>query len=147
MPYKLLATIASAGFLSALICHVMALVGTEPPGGQRVMIVLHIGIFPLWFLLIISVNRTKSTTGSASLNHLFAELPKWVRTLSGLVTAYAVVNFIYFLYQTSQYPKHQVPFLVQLRGFSGHWMIFYGISATGFLGLERLAQKQKDQTR
>ena len=96
MPYKLLATIAFAGFLAALLCHVMALLGIEPPGGRIVMIPLHIGIFPLWFLLIISANRTKPTTGRANLDHLFAEVPKWVRWVSGLVAAYAIVNFIYF---------------------------------------------------
>jgi len=147
MPYKFLATVAFAGFLAALACHIMALLGIEPPGGQRVMIFLHVGIFPLWFLLIISANRTRSTTGRANLDHLFAEVPKWVRSVFKLVVAYAVVNFIYFIYRTSQYPKHQVPFLVELRGFSGHWMIFYGISAIGFFGLHRFTQKRKNQTR
>jgi hypothetical protein len=147
MPYKLLAIIAFTGFLAALLCHVMALLGIEPPGGEDVMIPLHIGIFPLWFLLIISANGTGSSTGRANMDRLFAEVPKWIRRASGFVAGYAVVNFIYFIYRTSQYPKHKVPFLVVLRGFSGHWMIFYGLSAMGFLGLDRFTRKQKNQTR
>ena len=54
--------------------------------------------------------------------------------------AYALVNFVVFVVMTTHYPKHQVPVWLELRGFSGHWMMFYCVALAGFIGRRRLSR-------
>jgi hypothetical protein len=142
MGYFFLAAAASAGFLASLACHLMGWLQIEPPWGKSVF-VLHIGIFLVWFPLVIMANRTMPKPGRNNFEHLVAALPKWVQPVFTILFVYALLNFVYFIYCSTQYPKHQVPFYVELRGFSGHWMMFYGIAAIGFVALSRLAPKPK----
>jgi hypothetical protein len=142
MGYLLLAVVASAGFLASVICHLMGWLHMEPPWGKSVF-VLHVGFLVLWFPLVIFATRTMPKPGRGNLDHLLAELPKWVRSAVTVLFVYALLNFAYFMYCTSQYPKHEVPFYLELRGFSGHWMMFYGIAAIGFVALSRLAGKRR----
>jgi hypothetical protein len=146
MGYLLLAGIAAAGFLVSVVCHLMGWLHIEPPWGRSVF-VLHVGIFVLWFPLVMFANRTMPMPKRrrANLEHLFAELPKWARAAVTVLFVYAILNFAYFMYCASQYPRHKVPFYLELRGFSGHWMMFYGIAAFGFVALSRLARKRKDR--
>jgi hypothetical protein len=81
--------------------------------------------------------------GRGNFEHLLAELPKWARTVTYAFFIYALLNFVHFIFATCQYPKHEVPSSVELRGFSGHWMMFYGIAALGFVALGRLARKRR----
>ena len=142
MGYLILAVLAAVGLLASLGCHLMGWLQVEPPWGKSVFL-LHIGIFVVWVPLVILANRTMPKPGRGNLEHLLAELPRWVRfATSGLFT-YALLNFAYFIYCTRQYPKHGVPFSVELRGFSGHWMMFYGIASAGFVALARLARKRR----
>jgi hypothetical protein len=142
MAYLLLATIAAFGFVASLACHILSWWQITPPGGNSVFI-LHVGFLILWFPLIIFANRTTPKGANGNLNHLFAEMPLWVLTAGKILIAYIILNFVYFMYCTSQYPNHKPPLYVEVRGFSGHWMLFYGIATIGFIALARLAQKQK----
>src|SRR2546423_5832796 len=121
MGYLVLALIAAAGLLASVVCHVMGCLHLEPPWGKSVF-VLHIGFLILWFPLVLFANRTMPKPGRGNFDHLLAELPKWVRVGVYSLFVYALLNFAYFIYATSQSPKHRVPFPVELRGFSGHWM-------------------------
>ena len=143
MGCKILATIAAAGFLASVACNLMGWLHQEPPWGNSVF-VLHLGVFIVWFPLIISANRTKPKPESGNLDHLLVGLPKWLRIAASVLFVYALLNFACFVYCTSQYPRHKIPFYVELRGFSGHWMMFYGIAAIGFIALSRLARKRKN---
>jgi hypothetical protein len=142
MGYLLLAMIATAGFFASVACHLMGWLHIEPPWGKSVF-VLHIGLFVLWIPLVFFANRTMPKPGRGNFQHLLAELPRWVRVATYALFAYALLNFAYFLFSTRQYPKHGVPIFVELRGFSGHWMLFYGVAAAGFVALARLARKRK----
>lgn len=142
MAYLLLAFIAAIGFIASAACHLMGWLHTEPPWGRSVF-VLHIGILALWFPLVLFANRTMPKDAKNNLEHLLAEFPLWLRRASTLLFVYALLNFSYFMYCTSQYPKHEVPFYVELRGFSGHWMLFYGMALMGFVALARIARKRK----
>ena len=143
MGYLLLAGIASLGFFASVACHLTGWLHTEPPWGKSVF-VLHVGFLALWFPLVIFANRTMPKGARGNLEHLLAELPKWARRVVTVLFTYALLNFGYFMYCTSRYPKHEVPFYVELRGFSGHWMMFYGTAAIGFVALARLARKRRD---
>jgi hypothetical protein len=142
MGYLLLAAVAAAGLLASASCHVMGWLNLEPPWGKSVFF-LHVGIFVVWIPLVLFANRTMPKPGRGNFEHLLAELPRWVRYFTGGLFAYALLNFAYFIYCSSQYPKHGVPFSVEVRGFSGHWMLFYGWAVVGFVALARLARKRK----
>ncbi len=146
MGYFILAILAGLGFLASLVCHVMGWLHFYPPGGNTVFL-LHIGVFPLWIPLVIFSNRTMPKGAKGNAAHVQAEVPRWLRRVSAVLFAYALLNFVYFLYSTSQYPKHEVPHYVELRGFSGHWMLFYAMAGIGFVGLGRLARKRKEELR
>jgi hypothetical protein len=143
MGYLLLAVIATAGLLASAACHLMGWLQIEPPWGKAVF-VLHAGFLILWFPLVIFANRTMPKGASGNLEHLLAELPKWVRRVVAVLFVYALLNFAYFMYCTGQYPRHGVPFYIELRGFSGHWILFYGMAVIGFVALARLARKRKE---
>ena len=70
------------------------------------------------------------------------EMPPWMRLGLGGIFVYALLNFGYYMILTQNYTKGQVPFYIELRGFSGHWMMFYGVATAGFLALGRLHRKQ-----
>jgi len=142
MGYLILVVFAVTGLLASMACHVMAWLQVEPPWGKSVFL-LHVGIFVVWIPLVIFSKRMMPKPGRNNLEHLLVELPKWVRIATSGLFAYAILNFVYFIYCTSQYPKHKVPFWVELRGFSGHWMLFYGIACAGFVALARRARKIK----
>jgi hypothetical protein len=143
MGFLILAMIAAIGFLASIACHLMGWLHIEPPWGKSVF-VLHVGFLVLWFPLVIFANRTMPRPGRGNFEHLLAELPKSVRVGASCLLAYALCNFAYFIYCTRQYPRHEVPFSLELRGFSGHWMLFYGMAAIGFVALARLARKRRE---
>lgn len=141
MGYLLLATIAAVGFFASITCHLMGWLGVEPPWGKSVFL-LHIGWILLWFPLVTFANRTMPPPGRGNIEHLLAVLPRWAGILTYGLFIYALVNFGYFMFSTRHYPKHGVPFPIELRGFSGHWMLFYGFAAIGFVALARLARNR-----
>ena len=143
MGYFLLAAVAAAGFVASFACHLMGWLGVDPPWG-RSLFVLHVGIFVVWIPLVVISNRTMPRPGRGNWEPLIGELPKWARTAFYTLFIYALLNFGHFIVATRQYPKHGVPFPVELRGFSGHWMMFYGIAALGFIALGRLARKRRE---
>ncbi len=144
MGYWILSAIAAAGFLASVTCHIFGWCHIAPPWGKAVFL-LHVGIFPLWIPLCILGSRVARKGGyKSNVDPLLKELPAWVRTAVTGLFVYALLNFAYFLFCASQYSKHEVPLYLELRGFSGHWIIFYGIAAAGFAGLARLHRKQKE---
>jgi len=143
MGYLILATVAAVGFLASLGCHILGWLHIDPPWGKSVF-VLHVGFLLLWFPLVLFANRTMPKGAKNNMDHLLAEFPRVVRRAVAALFAYALLNFVYFLYCTSQYPKRDVPFHIELRGFSGHWMLFYGVAAVGYVALARLARKRRD---
>ena len=143
MGYLFLAMTAAAGFVASVACHFMGWLHIEPPWGKSVF-VLHVGFLVLWFPLVIFATRTMPKGATGNVEHLLAELPKWVRRAVTVLLVHTFLNFAYFMYCTSQYPKRGVPFYLELRGFSGHWILFYGMAVTGFVALARLARKRKE---
>ena len=142
MGYLILAWIAAIGFIASVVCHVMGWLQVEPAWGKS-LFVLHVGFLVLWIPLVTFANRTMPKGARSNAAHLFAELPPWVGRAVTIFGFYVVLNFVYFIYRASQYPKREVPFYIELRGFSGHWMLFYGVSIVGFVALARLARKRK----
>jgi cytochrome b561 len=144
MGYLLLAFVAVMGFAASLGCHVMGWLGIEPPF-EDVSTILHVGLFVVVVPLVYFSSKTMPATADKknNLKHLFAELPKWIEKTLPYLAAYLVFNFVFATYSIEQYPKNREPPYLTIRLFSGHWMLFYGMSALGFVGLFRLSRKKK----
>ncbi|MGC4120809.1 MAG: hypothetical protein QM765_40785 [Myxococcales bacterium] len=142
MGFRLLALVSFLGLVFSAVCHAMAWMGLPPPGGMATFAGLHLGIFVVWFPLVASANRTMPPGAKNNLDHLTALLPNWVRKVETALTVYAVANFLVFIYQAMHYSKHELPRAIMLRGFSGHWMLFYGAATAGFVALARLTRQK-----
>lgn len=120
--------LAACGFALSIAAHCIALVGADIPGGKLVW-GLHIGIFVVW---IPAVLTSMQMTGRANRKDFWkvatAGCPSWMRRAGYIIFGYAILNFIVFMATTGGQSKHltgDAPPAV-VRGFSGHWMIFYG---------------------
>lgn len=142
MTYSLLAVASAAGLLASAACHLAGWLWIDPPWGKSVF-ALHVGIFAVWIPLVINANRTMPKGNGGNLDHLLAELPVWARIGVGVLFVYAIAHFLLFMWQAGRYPKTEVPLALQVRGFSGHWMMFYAAATAGFVGLGRLARKRR----
>lgn len=143
MGYLLLAFVAFLGFVASLGCHVMAWLRIEPPFGKTSMM-LHFGLFVVIVPLIILIKRTMpaSVDKKDEIKHVFSELPKWIGAVPLALFFYVMASGAYTYHLILQYPRHEAPFYLVLRGFSGIWMMFFGVSALGFVGLFRLSRKK-----
>jgi hypothetical protein len=142
MGFRLLAIVAAVGLVASVAVHFLGWLHMELPG-EKSVVVLHIGFLLLWFPLVHYANKTIPKGGRGNLDHLMAELPPWLRIAIGCLFAYALLNFVYFIFLARPHPKHGVPFYLVLRGFSGHWMLFYGMATAGFAALSRLSRKRR----
>jgi hypothetical protein len=140
MLYSFLAFLAAVGLSLSILCHLFSWLQVMPPGGKAAFL-LHIGIFVVWLPLVCSANRTKPGRAKSNADHLLKLLPGWVRTGLSVIFVYALVNFVVFMVMAGQYPKHEVPGWLELRGFSGHWMMFYSVALAGFVGLRHLKKQ------
>jgi len=122
-PFMVLAAI---GLLLSLGVHLMALAGLPIPGGSIVW-GLHIGIFIVWVpTVLVSQRMTRQTSRRDFWREGLRGCPPWMRTVVYVFAGYAFLNFAVFLISTVGQPKPTgaAPPSV-IRGFSGHWMLFY----------------------
>jgi hypothetical protein len=143
MGYVLLAAISAVGLVASATCHLAGWLGADLPYGKLPFAAMHVGVFLVWIPLVLCANRTMPKDGKGNVDHLLAELPVWVRVSVGVLFAYAIGNFLLFMWKAREFPKGQVPYSLELRGFSGHWIMFYGVAWAGFVGLGRLARKRR----
>jgi hypothetical protein len=123
-PFMLLAAL---GFILSVAAHLMALAGLEIPGGEQVW-ALHLGIFVVWIpTVLVSIRATRNTSRKDYWKVVFSGCPAWMRTALYVLVAYALLNFFLFaLRDGSQTTGNQLS--KEVRGFSGHWMVFYGVA-------------------
>ncbi len=150
---RALGVLALAGFLVSLAVHLEALRGVDVQGAFPHVMLLHMGVF-LVFGPFVLMSRS-DFTGMQSMWQLAAGLPRWAAVLGGLIFVYALVNFALFMIgnqgnpsmshgkyllldhgrlihelSASQYAASKAN---EVRGFSGHWLVFYGVPAAYFL--------------
>ncbi len=122
-------SLAALGFFASLATHLLALAGGLPPGGKSVF-GLHVGIFVLWVpvvLLVLRIHRGWRSLGAWK--NVPAGCPPWMRSLTVGLVAYAMVSFfIAFTGVDAQRGGDKALSPGVLRGFSGHWMLFYGVA-------------------
>ncbi|QBB71518.1 hypothetical protein ELE36_14780 [Pseudolysobacter antarcticus] len=121
--------LAAIGFLMSLTVHILALAGTLPPGGEAVF-GLHIGIFVVWLpAVLVSIRLNRGQRTRSSWKQMLAGCPNWMRYAVMGLFAYAFLNFfIAFSGQEHSRGHGSGISTAELRGFSGHWMLFYGMA-------------------
>lgn len=106
----------------------MALAGAVIPGGKLVW-GLHIGIFVVWIpAMYVSMRTTRLANRKDFWKVALAGCPDWMRRGLYVLFGYAALNFVIFMATTAgehKQPTGDAPPSV-VRGFSGHWMVFYG---------------------
>lgn len=138
--------LAAIGFVLSVAAHVSAVAGRPIPGGKAVW-GLHIGIFVVWFpTVFVAYRLTRGAKRKDFWKVALSGCPKWMRMALYGIIAYAALNFISFMLTTvnhRQFPGEAPPEVI--RGFSGHWMVFYSVafatlystSVIGYSGLDR----------
>jgi hypothetical protein len=119
--------LALCGLILSVGVHVASLLGFHLPGGKLVWS-LHIGIFVVWLpTVLVSMRIGRGTNRKDAWNLALSGCPVWMRRALYLVMGYAVFNFLIFMLAGADHPKPpgDAPPEV-IRGFSGHWMVFYG---------------------
>ena len=121
--------LAAIGLALSISTHVLALLGLDMPGGQLVWH-LHTGIFVVWLpTVLVSMRMTRHVKRKDFWKVAFLGCPVWMRRTLYALFAYAVLNFILFMFFSTGHVHSggNAPASV-VRGFSGHWMIFYGVA-------------------
>jgi hypothetical protein len=120
--------LAIAGFVASAIVHACALAGQPNPFGSAAW-GLHAGIFVVWFPTVFVARRlSKGARQEDFWKATLRGCPRWVKTGGMFVVGYAILNFVLFVAtrRPASGPAHDT---AELRGFSGHWMVFYYIAA------------------
>jgi len=112
------------GLILSFIAHILSLYGRAIPGGELVWS-LHIGVFVVWIPTVLVANRiTKGAKRKDFWKIALSGCPTWMRQALYVLFAYAILNFIWFMNNTNNHTGVDAPPSV-IRGFSGHWMVFY----------------------
>jgi hypothetical protein len=128
-PFMLLATF---GFALSVVAHLAGLAGVAIPGGGQVW-ALHVGIFVVWLPTVLVGKRIARYSNRKDFwKVVLAGCPAWMRAAVLLLFGYAFLNFLLFIVNTIGHsPAGAAPPSV-IRGFSGHWMLFYGVAFATF---------------
>jgi hypothetical protein len=129
--------LAAAGFCASLLVHLLALLGLPSPFGSATWM-LHLGVFVVWLPTVLVAQRLAKGAKQADLwKAVLRGCPAWMRTGVYVLGGYAAVTFVQFIAQTTAYARNEVPEIVEYRGFSGHWMIFYYVAAAALYSATR----------
>ena len=138
--------LAAIGLILSVAAHLAAVAGSPIPFGKAVW-GLHIGVFVVWLpTVLVGIRLTRGANRKDYWKIALVGCPKWMRRALSILFGYAILNFILFFVMTAAHlqPKGDAPPEV-VRGFSGHWMVFYGAafatlysaSVIGWAGIDR----------
>ena len=165
---RFLYPVAVAGFTAAAVLNAITWLPIDVSGLTGLWVLLFIGIFPVWFPVVLILAREQKTLRTAagrtrwygfgpslSWRAMFVGVPRWVLVLGVVLVAYVGVNFFaslsllpgqpeasggayYFNNHGSHIPTDIHGYLdglrYQMRIFTGHPMIFYGVAALTMYG-------------
>ena len=139
--------LAGCGFVLSVGAHCLALANVAIPGGQLVW-GLHIGIFAVWIPTVLLTSRaTRNSNRKDFWKVALAGCPTWMRRGLYVLFGYAVLNFVLFIIATAGQHGRSTgdasPTVI--RGFSGHWMVFYGVAFAVLYSRIRSPQLYRDR--
>ena len=143
---RLIAIAALVGFVLSLAVHISALSGIDVSAHLPFVWLLHVGIFVVFVPFVLSSRKYLGTKPTFS--EVRAAFPGWAIAVFIAIFAYALVNFLIFMAATeggspsirdgkyvldshgkvirelteAEYFSFKAN---ELRGFSGHWLVFY----------------------
>ena len=119
--------IAALGLVLSVFVHLSALLQFRNPLGKAAW-ALHVGIFVVGFPAVLVAQRlTNEAKQKDWWRVALRGCPRWMQYMTYAFFVYAILNFGLFVL-TGKAAKEDES--IVLRGFSGHWMVFYsGIMA------------------
>jgi hypothetical protein len=154
---------AAAVLLVSLAVHVSTFLGIDPLEKWPGVMLLHLAIFPPFFAAICYANCIGGPKHGRQ-DRVVKSAPRWLQVLTGVFFAYALVNFAvvmvlvegggpserdgrYFVTshgtvfrELTEAEYHQQR-AYEVRGFSGHWMLFSSAALMGLVGTARLRRR------
>lgn len=139
--------IGVVGFVASLGVHLATFLGVPVPG---IAMALHVGIFAAFLPVMFRLKDWVEQRGDdlsdfrsqwAIQKALLGLLPGWQKVALGVLFAYATVNFLIGFAAVTEDPSAGG----DVRMFSGHWMVFYAVSAVFarvLLGLQQSAEAE-----
>lgn len=151
---RLIGIVALVGLTCALAVHALTFISVRIDPDMPQVWLLHLGIFVVFLPLVVALRRTYGQ--SLSTAQLYSILPRWANTLVVLTFAYVFLNFALFLFRMEggspemrdglyvlqshgnvirelSYSDFKLYHAYVLRGFSGHWLVFYLVPSLYFL--------------
>ena len=121
--------LAALGFITSACVHIGALLGiqviTQP-------MLLGPGIFIVWLpTVLISKRLVKDFKQKDFWKAALRGCPDWMRKGVGILFAYAIINFALFIINAPNGGHTQIhgpQTFAEIRGFTGHFMIFYAVA-------------------
>ena len=145
---------AVTGWSLGIIVHSLALTGIDATSKIPFVWLLHLGIFVVWLPAVLKMGTNPGADHNnpiTSFKAIFKHTPPWISTIAIGGFYYAIINFVLFLTSQEGSPdivdgqyvlrdhgqvlrsltREEYQFLLanQVRGFSGHWIAFYGLAA------------------
>ena len=146
--------LALLGFVLSLIAHLASLTGFDVAAKYPYVWGLHVGIFVVFFPFVLMSRKTLGRKPSFA--QIRERFPLWVVAAGAIIFAYAMLNFLLFGLRTEggSPSTHDGKFVLEehgrfirelspaeytslkaneVRGFSGHWLVFYYIPFAYFM--------------
>jgi hypothetical protein len=120
--------LSAAGLVLSVVAHIASLAGIALPHGGLIFWALHIGIFAVWLPTVLVATRITGDINRKDFwKVVLSGCPTWMRQTLYVLFAYAILNFIWSIFTSNGSSQPQGdPSPSVFRGFSGHWMVFYG---------------------
>ena len=130
--------LAAIGLLLSIGAHIASMLGLPLPSGQLVWS-LHVGSVVVWFPAALVASRAGRGRPQGNVwKIILSGCPSWMRYPGYALFAYAIASFMWFIFTAGSQPQPDgdaPPSVV--RGFSGHWLVFYGLAFAIFLSAYR----------
>jgi hypothetical protein len=150
--------LALVGWIAAFCVHASTWFGIDVPALLPQVWLLHVGMFAVFVPMVLVMQ----VRGERDIDVALATVPAWVKPAGAILFAYVAANFAYFMYRSGDgspveelgryYLKdhgrivrelsaaeYAAARIAVLRGFSGHWLVFYFAPAVYFLLRRRAA--------
>ena len=113
--------LALVGFIASLGAHLAGYMGIEKPFGFNPW-PLHLGIFVVWIPAIFVMQRLSREFPRKDMwKATLRGCPREMRTALYVISGYAFLSFFAFIFLEAGSGEQAKT----LRGFSGHWLVFY----------------------
>jgi len=148
------------GLFLGLVVHIYSLFGIDV--GETIQFIwgLHIGVFIVWFPAILELAQRPEFKNRRFNNRmknkefygiLFKDTPKPMQVITMVFLAYAIINFFLFVSGnfgiggvTESQAIETTSNANEIRGFSGHWMLFYSMAAAILWPKKNLENEQRN---